>query len=650
MASNGSLTTEEVKGKSLTLSWSIQSQSSEKNSTTIAWKLVGSGSQDAQYYVTCGKFKIVINGKIVYEPGTDYYKDVYKGDVIASGTHTIAHNADGSKSFTASIEAAIFYSVVNVTCEDTWTLTTIARSSSITSTSDIILGNSCSVKWTPASSNFKYKIKFSLGDWNYTTDFITPNTTSAYTYTGYTISGTTTANNTTIYAQLPNTTSGTMTAMLYTYNSSGTQIGSASSKTFTVTIPDNVTPTIGTITLDPVDIKTVDGTSRNILVQGKNKITVSVSGCSAGTGSSIKSYTFSGPNISSTTTSTSITSSSVIYNTGTLTYTVTVTDTRGRTKSNTATITCYEYSAPYFESFSAYKANSNGEANENGSYIKCNYSIGFSSANSTNNVTVKIMYKKNSSPSYSSVNSISNSKNTSGSSLLSSIDKSSAYTVYAIITDNYSGSTPSTTINILGESRILNITKDGRGLAVGKMSEKTDADTNGLFECAFDAKFYRNITINEKTLLDWTHPVGSIYQSTDPTHPSSLFGGGTWEELSGRFLIGAGSTYSAGNTGGEETHTLIQDELPKVTGSIYAGSGNRGTEAGGYGAFRDASGVFSTRYDMQYGRPKAGYESSWNTTGDFRYGQAYVDMSFGNNQAHNNMPPYLVVYMWKRIK
>ena len=128
-----------------------------------------------------------------------------------------------------------------------------------------------------------------------------------------------------------------------------------------------------------------------------------------------------------------------------------------------------------------------------------------------------------------------------------------------------------------------------------------------------------------------------------------MFGGGTWEELSGRFLLGAGSTYTAGNTGGEATHQLTRDELPKVTGSIYAGSGNVGAESGGYGAFRSASGAFSTRTDMQYGRPKSGYEGSF-PAGDFQYGQAYVDMSFGNNQAHNNMPPYLVIYMWKRVK
>ena len=499
MASSGSFLTDSCKNLHLQFYWSIKSQSIENNTTTISWSLSGYRTDGATGYITCGGFKVVIDGKTVLSKSTDYRIDVYNGDIVASGDYVISHSADGSKSFTAYAEAGIYYSAINCTGEKTWQLTTIPRSASITSASDIILGNTCNIKWTPASSNFKYKIKFSLGDWYYTTGFIVPNTTNSYPYTGYIIDGTTIANNTTIYAQLPNNTSGIMTAVLYTYNSDGTQIGSEDSKTFKVTIPDDVAPVVGEITLNPIDITTVDGTKRNILVKGKNKILVSVSGCSAGTGSSIKSYTFSGPNLSIVTTNTSVTSSSVVFYTGTLTYTVTVTDTRGRTNFNTATIICYEYSDPYFESFNAYKANADGVADGNGSYIKCNYTLNYNSVNSTNNVTVEIFYKKNTDSNYSSINSISNSASMSGSSLLSSIDSTLSYTVYATITDNYGGSTTSTTINILGESRILNITKDGLGFAVGKMSERTDEHTNGLFECAFDAQFYKDVKFVDPT-------------------------------------------------------------------------------------------------------------------------------------------------------
>jgi hypothetical protein len=68
---------------------------------------------------------------------------------------------------------------------------------------------------------------------------------------------------------------------------------------------------------------------------------------------------------------------------------------------------------------------------------------------------------------------LTDSKNTSGSYTLSGIDAGSTYLIYATITDNYGGNSPSTQITMFGASRILNITKDGTGVAFGKMAEST---------------------------------------------------------------------------------------------------------------------------------------------------------------------------------
>lgn len=62
-------------------------------------------------------------------------------------------------------------------------------------------------------------------------------------------------------------------------------------------------------------------------------------------------------------------------------------------------------------------------------------------------------------------------------------------------------------------------------------------------------------------LLDLTHPVGSIYMSSQSTDPSELFGG-TWEQIKDKFILAAGDTYSAGATGGEATHILTTNEMP----------------------------------------------------------------------------------------
>lgn len=115
------------------------------------------------------------------------------------------------------------------------------------------------------------------------------------------------------------------------------------------------------------------------------------------------------------------------------------------------------------------------------------------------------------------------------------------------------------------------------------------------------------------------YPVGSIYMSTVNVNPATLFGG-TWEQLEDRFLLGAGTTYTAGDTGGEATHTLTVDEMPSHDHSYTSGA--NGINSGGQ-------------------IPQRGFGSG--TTSTLSVGSA------GDGAAHNNMPPYIVVYMWKRL-
>lgn len=141
------------------------------------------------------------------------------------------------------------------------------------------------------------------------------------------------------------------------------------------------------------------------------------------------------------------------------------------------------------------------------------------------------------------------------------------------------------------------------------------------------------------------HPIGSIYMSVNETSPAELFGG-TWEQLKNRFLLGTSDAHPLGETGGSETHTLTQAELPQLTGTAQFGGGAVGATEGGYGAVRTASGIFSGVNVMQYGRPTEA------TTG--RYAQnttSFRDLKiqFGSGKAHNNMPPYIAVNIWKRV-
>lgn len=121
---------------------------------------------------------------------------------------------------------------------------------------------------------------------------------------------------------------------------------------------------------------------------------------------------------------------------------------------------------------------------------------------------------------------------------------------------------------------------------------------------------------NIKEIRDLIYPIGSIYMSVNNTNPSTLFGG-TWVQLQNRFLLGAGSSYTAGETGGSATHKLTIDEMPSHS------HGLKNDKTGGSGS------------------------AKWVINSSASSGTGVITNT-GGNQAHNNMPPYLVVYMWKR--
>lgn len=123
MASSGSITTGQKEGRSVTLSWTLSSQNIANNTSTIAWTLKGSGS--ASGWVMSGGFKAVINGTTVYSSSTDNRIQLKNGTVVASGSLTIAHNSDGTKSFNLSCEAGVYTYAVSVSASGTHTLNTI---------------------------------------------------------------------------------------------------------------------------------------------------------------------------------------------------------------------------------------------------------------------------------------------------------------------------------------------------------------------------------------------------------------------------------------------------------------------------------------------------------------------------------------------
>ncbi|RGQ86998.1 hypothetical protein DWY77_00075 [Megamonas rupellensis] len=194
--------------------------------------------------------------------------------------------------------------------------------------------------------------------------------------------------------------------------------------------------------------------------------------------------------------------------------------------------------------------------------------------------------------------------------------------------------------------------KASPGLTGTPTAPTANVDTNNtqIATCGF----VRNAIAKFAPMLDTMkkiYPVGSIYMSTVSTNPATLFGFGTWEAMpAGRVLLAQGksswgTTYNAGSTGGEATHQLTVGEIPSHnhTGSINTagehthsltlkalwGDGN-GSGNGWAGDTRDGGSRTNT----------------FSTVGNHTH--TVTINSTGSGQPHNNLQPYISVYMWKR--
>lgn len=144
-------------------------------------------------------------------------------------------------------------------------------------------------------------------------------------------------------------------------------------------------------------------------------------------------------------------------------------------------------------------------------------------------------------------------------------------------------------------------------------------------------------TAETNFVLDNVYPIGSIYMNVNSTNPGTLFGG-TWKQIQGKFLLGMSSSYPAGSQGGEASHTLTENELP-------AHAHNPANEAGYYGFITNSQKAFTVG-DMGV-QSGSGRYYPYSTTA-FDISRNSLTGTTGGGKSHNNMPPYLSIYIWKR--
>lgn len=225
--------------------------------------------------------------------------------------------------------------------------------------------------------------------------------------------------------------------------------------------------------------------------------------------------------------------------------------------------------------------------------------------------------------------------------------------------------------NIQGNNNKLTIVKGNDASSIINIDNvpnaiKATQDSRGQ---KIDTTYIKNISVSDNTLtiykgdgsatnldiisFDQIYPIGAIYMSTVSTNPATLFKIGNWEALpAGRVLLAQGTStwgvnYSAGSTGGEDKHTLtVSESAPHNHTGNATTSGSTHTHALTMRASHGKSG--------NGGVPRFGDGDIWsdyktqNLSAAGEHSHAITINNSGGGQAHNNMQPYLSVYMWKR--
>ena len=352
-------------------------------------------------------------------------------------------------------------------------------------------------------------------------------------------------------------------------------------------------PELGAVSYEDINAATVAVTGdKSRIVRNHSTLVVKVPTATAKKGATIASYTIAFGGVTKTVKAAGAVSLGAVDVSYSQALTVTATDSRGFTASQSVQVTVDDYSVPTAV-IDLHRLNNF----EPTTYITVNARCSY--LNGKNAVTISAKFKKVSYSSYGAPIALEDSIQSTVT-----CDRDSAYDFVVTIADKLE----STDYNLALGKGIPAFFIDTKKSSVGVNCLPSQSDVLQLGELAW-------------LTAQGAYPVGAIYLSVTNVNPATLFGG-TWEAIGGRFLLGANSTYAAGSTGGESAHKLTTSEMPRHNHTLD----NYNTAAGN-----------TTAYMTVQAQAKVGYNGNVQT------------LYAGGDGSHNNMPPYLVVYMWARI-
>lgn len=410
------------------------------------------------------------------------------------------------------------------------------------------------------------------------------------------------------FDSFPSTATISATATVTTYNG-GTAVGTASAAV-TITADDGMRPQIseGWATATPYNIGAVAGLTGYIAGYSQAEVSFNAAKLTQAAGAALASVTVtcSGAVVTAAPYRTPI-----LLNAADVV--CTATDSRGRTATQTIRIEPMAYAPPTLSQVQIRRCTAAGVEAEDGNYYSAKATATFSALGGQNTLTLTAAHKIQGGV-YGTETPLASGE----TAIIGTISPDSTYQVRITATDAL-GNTAVTVTSLPTRQWALKFRADGLGAAFGKAPEHSKA-----IELPEGWQIWIGNETIRQSITDALLPVGIYITLSVDTDPATLWGG-TWERLEeGRTLIAAGSTYTAGSTGGEATHTLINSEMPSHNHAIWYPNESAGNNSAQIGYPSVAS--------------KSTYYAVGSNTGDV-----------GGGEAHNNMPPYLAVYIWHRI-
>lgn len=563
-------------------------------------------SIDHHYYVS-------LNADTTWRPVT------YEGSSSpATWTRTVQHDSDGNATITAAVNFTIHYtSSYRMLFNNSGSFSVHEARMSDVSASNGYFGNTIPITVTRKSNAFTHNVRVvCLGQ---TTTIATGSTASSLSWSPAVAT----------YAPLLTGNMST-TATIYcdTYNGStliGTRTASITMSLKAADVAPSLSLTIEDATVSPPDAtkSCLEYYGAFVATKSKFKITT-VPTLAYGASVAATSISANGATYNSSPATTGAIVSAAMNSIA-----ASIVDSRQQSASASQSVTVLAYTMPLINSISAHRCQQDGTLDDGGAYCRVDYDVDITALNNHNSKTLKVGIKKVTDANYTETTVTLSAYSATGYVVVAANTEFS-HDVRISLIDDFSTTVYDTQISS-AYVRPLNFRTGGLGIGIGKVSEYDKA-----VDLASDWVLLKNgqpVPLSEfyNDVFPEQHPIGSIYISVDSTSPASLFGG-TWERITGKFLLAAtdgGATGSgimktasvaAGGTGGEAEHTQTQNEAARLKVPYGAGG------SGAYGAI-SGSVVYTASQPS-----------------------GFVDMNRpAAQETTNTMPPFIAVYVWKRI-